>query len=319
MITHEILPLRAKIFSQLRSFFASRNILEVETPILSAAGATAPHLASFTTHYTGPHAPHGQTLYLQTSPEFHMKRLLAAGSGSIYQICKAFRNGEEGGVHNPEFTMVEWYSVGIDLHALMDEVEGLVREVLADSGVHSERLSYAEAFLRYADIDIHNASLADLRECARQRDIAEVLGREEDRDAWLDLLLTHRVTPNLGRGGLCFVYDYPATQAALARIGHSAQGQKVALRFELFMKGVELASGYQELQDSEEQRKRFQEDRRKRLALDLPDIPVDEHLLSALPRLPACAGVALGVDRLIMLALGAKRLEEVLSFPITRA
>lgn len=313
---------RACILATLRSFFAARGVLEVETPLLSAAAATAPHLQSLTTRYTGPFAPYGRELFLQTSPEFAMKRLLAAGSGPIYQICKAFRNGEAGRVHNPEFTLVEWYRPGFDQHLLMDEVEALVMDLLADVLAHksSERISYRDAFLRYVKVDIYTASTTELRDCAHARNIVVPGLDHNDRDAWLELLLTHIMEPQLGRGQLCFIYDYPASQAALAKVRHNPPEPAVAERFELYVKGVELASGYRELADSHEQRRRFEEDRAKRRGLQLDDVPVDEYLLAALDAgLPDCAGVALGLDRLIMLAIGATDLREVLTFPIEHA
>ncbi len=320
--TQENLQVRAMILAALRHFFAARGVLEVETPVLSAAAATAPHLQSLVTHYSGPTAPHGRELFLQTSPEFAMKRLLAAGSGPIYQICKAFRNGEAGRLHNPEFTLLEWYRPGFDQHALMDEVEALVANLLVDVlAAPAERITYAEAFRRYAAVDVHKASMAALQDCARAGGIAAVPGLDDhDRTAWLDLLLTHLVEPQLGHGRLCFIHDYPAAQAALARIRHHPPAPAVAERFELYVNGVELASGYHELLDSGEQRRRFEQDKSLRRAAQLADVPPDENLLAALEEgLPACAGVAVGVDRLVMLALGATDIREVLAFPIDRA
>lgn len=251
-----------------------------------------------------------------------MKRLLAAGSGPIYQICKVFRNGEAGRLHNPEFTMLEWYRPGFDQHALMDEVEALAAGLLADIiTAPAERVTYADAFRRYAGVDVHKASLAALQDCVRESGIAAVPGLDDhDRDAWLDLLLTHVVEPQLGRGRLCFIHDYPAAQAALARIRHHPPAPAVAERFELYVNGVELASGYHELRDGQEQRRRFERDKALRRAARIADIPLDENLLAALEQgLPACAGVAVGVDRLVMLALGAVDIREVLAFPIDRA
>lgn len=320
--TQENLQARATILAALRDFFAVRGVLEVETPILSAAAATAPHLQSLTTQYTGPGAPHGRELFLQTSPEFAMKRLLAAGSGPIYQICKAFRNGEAGRLHNPEFTMLEWYRPGFNQHTLMDEVEALVTSLLADIiTAPAERITYADAFGRYAGVDVHKATLAELQDCARESGIAAVPGLDDhDRDAWLDLLLTHVVEPQLGHGRLCFIHDYPAAQAALARIRHHPPAPPVAERFELYVNGVELASGYHELLDGQEQRRRFERDKALRRAAQIADVPLDENLLAALEQgLPACAGVAVGVDRLVMLACGATDISEVVAFPIDRA
>lgn len=321
--TRETLEARAKILAAIRTFFAARGVLEVETPLLSSAAATAPHLDSFRTHYIGPGA-HGLELYLHTSPEFAMKRLLAAGSGPIYQICKVFRNGERGRIHNPEFTMLEWYRPGFDHQALMNETEELVMELLDETTLRapSERLTYAEAFARYAEVNPLAASMKELRDCTRAHGIGRVGGLGiDDRDGWLDLLLTHVVGPKLGQQRLCFLYDYPASQAALARIrpGSPVQPYLVAERFELYVNGVELASGYHELGDGVEQRRRFEADNRKRAELCTKLVPMDERLLAAMESgLPDCAGVAVGVDRLVMLATGIADIDEVVSFPLDR-
>lgn len=300
-------------------------MLEVDTPVLSHAASTDLQLHSFTTHYAGPDAADGAPLFLHTSPEFPMKRLLAAGSGPIYQIGKVFRNGECGRWHNPEFTLLEWYRPGFDHHALMDEVELLVTGLL-DSGLKpaaSERVSYGALFLRHAGIDPHTAGAADLREYARARGVGDVPGLTlDERDAWLDLLLTHSVIPRMEPQRLYFVYDYPASQAALARIRPPSPGQACALaeRFELFINGIELANGFHELGDSAEQRRRFERDNARRQAQGLPTMPLDEPLLAALAHgMPPCAGVALGVDRLLMLATGAGAISETLAFPFARA
>lgn len=320
--THSTLQARARILGALRIFFAARDVLEVETPLLCAASATAPHLQSFVTRHTGPAAPRGQTMYLQTSPEFTMKRLLAAGSGPIFQVCKAFRDGESGRAHNPEFTLLEWYRPGFLLTALMDEVEELVRILLADKqpAQASERLSYGHAFARHAGIDVFQASLAELQDCARDHAIELVPFPDAgDRDVWLDLLLTHVVAPGLPQGQLCFIFDYPASQAALAQIRHEPGAPAIAERFELYVNGFELASGYHELADSHEQRGRFEHDRARRVSLQADAIPMDDYLLAALDYLPECSGVALGLDRLLMLAVGASHIDEVLAFPVRRA
>ncbi len=286
--------------------------MEVETPMLSVAAITDPHLESFATRYTGPGHADGLPLYLHTSPEFPMKRLLAAGSGPIYQLCKVFRQGESGRRHNPEFTMLEWYRPGFDHHELMDEVEALAGPLLGLHG-EAERLSYSEAFRRYLDIDPLEADVSILKACAEQHGITGFDGLEE-RDTWLDLLLTHRIEPELGRDGLCFLYDYPASQAALARL--NPIDSRVAERFELYYRGVELANGFHELADRQEQQSRFSRELEARKAQGLPTVPMDEHFLAALDQLPDCAGVALGVDRLVMLALGADSIEEVMAFTI---
>ncbi len=315
------LRLRADLLARIRAFFAERGVLEVETPALSAAAITDPNLASFAVSYTGPGPRHGWTLYLHTSPEFPMKRLLAAGSGSIYQIARVFRDGEAGRLHNPEFTLLEWYRVGFDHHRLMDEVTDLTTELLAGSVplAEPERLSYRAAFQRYLGLDPHRATVAELAAGAERFAVPIPPGMPtNDTDPWLDLLLTHRIEPRLGAGRLTFLHDYPASQAALARLrpGDPPVGE----RFELYLNGIELANGFRELGDAGEQRRRFEAENAARRALGLPEMPVDEHLLAALAAgLPDCAGVALGFDRLAMLAAGKKSLGEVLAFPLDRA
>lgn len=315
------LRVRADLLARIRAFFAARQVLEVETPALSTAGITDPHLASFATPYSGPGARCGQTLYLHTSPEFPMKRLLAAGSGCIYQVARVFRNGEAGRRHNPEFTLLEWYRLGFDHHRLMDEVAELATVLLGDRLMLAppERLSYQQAFERHLGVNPHRTSVAELAACARRCGFSIPPGMPEEAvDPWLDLLLTHGIEGHLGQGHLCFLYDYPASQAALARLrpGDPPVGE----RFELYLHGIELANGFHELGDALEQRRRFATENAARQAEGLARMPVDEHLLAALAAgLPECAGVALGVDRLVMLAAGKASLAEVLAFPFERA
>ncbi len=313
----ERLQLRARVLARIRTFFSERGVMEVETPVLSAAAATDPSLSSFSACYQGPGAASGRELYLQTSPEFAMKRLLASGSGPIYQICKAFRNGESGRQHNPEFTMLEWYRPGFKLQTFMDEVEALVCELLELPS--AERISYAELFKRHLGLDPHTASLSTLSACATENGLllSSAL-MESDRDVWLALLLTHLIEPSLGIERPVFIYDFPVSQAMLARI--SPGEPPVAERFELYVTGVELANGFFELCDGEEQRSRFQADRLRRKHLGLPSVPIDEHLLSAMESgLPESVGVALGVDRLVMLYGGTDSIDEVIAFPLQRA
>ncbi len=316
-----VLRLRAELLAQIRAFFAARGVLEVETPALSAAAITDPHLASFNTCYSGPGSQHGRPLHLHTSPEFAMKRLLAAGSGCIYQIARVFRDGEAGSRHNPEFTLLEWYRVGFDHHRLMDEVAELVGMLLAGrlALAEPERLSYRQIFQHHLNLDPHRATVADLAACAETRNISIPTGMPlDDPDPWLDLLLTHCVEPRLGSGRLTFVHDYPASQAALARL--RPDDPPVGERFELYINGIELANGFHELGDTVEQRHRFAQENAARRAAGLPVMPVDEHLLAALEfGLPDCAGVALGFDRLVMLATRKTSLAEVLAFPLDRA
>lgn len=313
----ETLRARAGLLARIRDFFRQAGVLEVETPACSRYGVTDPAIESFTTRYTGPGAARGETRYLQTSPEFPMKRLLAAGSGSIYQLCRVFRNGELGSRHNPEFTLLEWYRPGYDHHGLMHEVAALI-QTLADRPVPVESLSYRAVFERHLGIEPHCASVEQLQACAIEHRIA---GAKElalaDRDGWLDLLLSHLIEPHLGDGGMTFLYDYPATQAALARVREG--DPPVAERFELYLSGTEIANGFHELLDAEEQRRRFLDDNRRREARGQPSVAPDEYLLAALEAgLPACAGVALGIDRLLMVLRGGRHIGETMAFDADR-
>ncbi len=315
------LRLRARLLTAIRAFFTARGVLEVDTPALSVAGSTDPHLDSFVTCHTGPGQQQGQSLYLHTSPEFPMKRLLAAGSGCVYQIAKVFRNGEAGRHHQPEFTLLEWYRLGFDHHRLMDEVEELVTTLLAERLplAASERLTYREVFKRHVDLDPQRASVTELAACAFVHGIMPPPHMPAaNPDPWLDLLLSHCIEPKLGQGRLTFLYDYPASQAALALVRDG--DPPVAERFELYINGIELANGFHELTDAGEQRCRFAHDNQAREANGLRSMAVDENLLAALAAgLPACAGVALGFDRLLMIAAGCSSLTDVIAFPIDRA
>ncbi len=319
--TLEVLKLRARMLERMRAFFAQRAVLEVETPAFSSTANTEPALASFSTRYTGPLFPRGQTFYCHTSPEFPMKRLLAAGSGSIYQICKVFRDGESGRLHNPEFTMLEWYRVGFDHLQLMDEAVALITETLAAHRALAapEKLTYRAAFERHVGIDPLTADNRTLAGAIARHAIRIDLDIEhENPDLLRDLLLTHVVEAQLGRGRISVIHDYPASQAALARVRPG--NPPVAERFELYLDGIELANGFHELTDAGEQQRRFEHDQTRRKAAGLPEVPVDTRLLAALRAgLPDCAGVALGFDRLVMLAAGAKNLHDVLAFPADRA
>ena len=311
-----MLKIRARLLQRIRAFFQVREVLEVETPLLSSAAATDPHIES----YVIKHLQHDKPRYLHTSPEFAMKRLLAAGSGSIYQICKVFRQGEVGRQHNPEFTMLEWYRIGFDHQQLMTEVDSLLRELLDGYLTlgDTQRLTYHDAFVQYAGLEPHSASIDQLQEKVKEQGI-DVTGLDDShKDSWLDLLMTHVVEPALPRDCPVFIYDYPASQAALARIRQD--DPPVAERFELYIYGMELANGFHELADAQEQRQRFVADNQARTVTGLSSMPIDEHVLAALDAgLPACAGVALGVDRLVMLAAGAKSISEVLAFDTERA
>jgi lysyl-tRNA synthetase class 2 len=307
------------MLAELRAFFAARGVLEVDTPILGAATATDVHLASLVAHV----GPRAVARYLQTSPEYAMKRLLAAGSGDIYQVCKVFRDDEQGRLHNLEFTMVEWYRIGFDHRRLMDEVATLIGQFIgARLSPPVEVLSYREAFLRELGVDPLSAPLATLVAAAEARLGPLPAGLEASpagvRDGCLDLLMGALVGPALGRGRLTFVHEYPASQAALARL---LPGQPpVAARFEAYVEGIELCNGFHELGDPAEQRRRFEADRAARAASGLALPPLDERLLAALAAgLPDCAGVALGFDRLVMLATGRRDIREVLSFAADEA
>jgi len=305
-----VLRERARLLALIREFFAERGVLEVETPAMAGAGASDIHIASFATH-----SHSGRKFYLQTSPEFAMKRLLAAGSGPIYQVCRAFRDGESGRLHNPEFTLLEWYRPGFDEHALMDELDGLLTLVLG-SAPPSRRMTYRQAFVELGAVDPFEVSTRTLLEHAAARGLKLAEDSPGERDLLLDFLFSHVVQPALE--GRVFVYDYPATQAALARV--RASQPPVAERFELFLDGVEIANGYHELADADEQRRRFSADGRARERRGLEQMPVDERLIAALAHgLPDCAGVAVGLDRLFMVAAGQSSIEAVMAFPISRA
>jgi lysyl-tRNA synthetase class 2 len=330
----ELLRLRAQMLVGLREFFAEKSILEVETPLLSHSCGTDPQLEFFTTEYcltpgmerlpqTGQEpvrrSPR-QTLFLQTSPEFAMKRLLASGSGSIYQIGKAFRNGESGRFHNPEFTMLEWYRVGFTLPQLMDEITELVEGLFKGQGLlETQRVSYQDVFFSYTGLNPLVFSYQDYENFAREShipDAVDICGH--DHVLWLDFLFSHKVQPNLGENALCLVYGYPACQSSLAKL--SEHCDQIAERVELFINGVELGNGYYELTDAKEQSKRFDAELTVRQQNNLPVTVKDQRLIDALEAgLPECAGVAIGLDRLLMLLSGSASIEDVLCFPIGRA
>ncbi|OTG83639.1 EF-P lysine aminoacylase EpmA [Acinetobacter sp. ANC 4648] len=307
------LKARAKMYSQLRQFFAEREVLEVETPILSQAGTTDVHLASIQAlrHVGGKKKIH----YLQTSPEFAMKRLLASGSGPIYQICKVFRDDEHGRKHNSEFTMLEWYRPSFSLKDLMYEVTDLLNVVLAErfGQVRPIIMSYKHAFQDRLDINPLTATLVDLKTAAQRVGLNIDLG--DDRLAYIDLLFSHMVEPSLGFDTPVFLTDFPAEMASLAKIQIDADGEQVAARFELYIEGLELANAYDELIDADVLRDRFEADNAERKKLDLHVMPIDEYLLAALPNMQECSGIALGIDRLLMVVMHKMRLEQVITFP----
>jgi len=305
---------RADMLAVTRDFFAARDVLEVETPLMCHATATDLHLQSLTVNHSG-----GAQAYLQTSPEFAMKRLLASGSGPIYQLCKAFRSDELGRRHNPEFSMLEWYRPGFSDHDLMDEVEALMRTLLADHlqfPADMPRITYRAIFQQYLGFD--PMALDDAAVCQQARALPGAAALTLSRNEALDLLMSLAIEPHLQAP--VFVYQFPATQAALACVKADEDGYLVAHRFEAFMHGMELANGYQELTDAYEQEARFHADNAERREAGLPEIVVDERLLAALRHgLPPSAGVAVGFDRLVMLATGAAHIHEVMSFTADRA
>jgi lysyl-tRNA synthetase class 2 len=309
--TRATLQRRAQMLAQARSFFAARQVMEVDTPVVVNAPVTDVHI-----HSAQVTLSNDEVYFLHTSPEYAMKRLLAAGSGDIYQVCHVVRGFERGRLHNSEFTLIEWYRTGFSLSRLMEEVAELMRELLGSRDA-SEQLSYREAFLRHLQLDPLTVPDEQLAEVARGHGYAPA--DTPSRDELLEFLMATRVGPKLGTHGLTFIHGYPASQAALARL--DPQDPRTALRFELYVEGVELANGFHELASTAEQRTRFEQDLTERVRLELPSsYPLDERLLAALAAgLPDCAGVALGFDRLVMIATGARSIEAVLPFPTERA
>jgi lysyl-tRNA synthetase class 2 len=301
----ESLKLRAQLNAFVRQFFVDRCVMEVETPALSKAAVDDANLQPVQTHACG------QPAYFHTSPEYPMKRLLAAGSGDIYQICKVFRDGEIGRRHNPEFTMLEYYRLGFDLKTLMDEVAHLIGDFL-----HIQRridLSYAQALKQYAKLDVFNTDDAELRDCVTQF-VGDDLSLS--RDECLDIIMSHVVEPNLPQDAMVFIFNYPASQAALAKTFEDSENNPLAKRFELYVNGLELANGYHELTDVTVQRNRFDQQARRHDHTR----PLDEHFLQALKHgLPDCSGVAIGLDRILMLKQNTHDIRDVLSFDYSRA
>ena len=297
--TAERLAKRAATLASIRQYFAEQQVLEVETPLLGQYPVTDPQLENLRVEnpFTATSSD-AEYLYLATSPEYAMKQLLSLGSGSIYQITKAFRQDAPGRLHAMEFTMLEWYRLDYDMDDLIDDVAALIHRLLPTLSV--EKISYRDAFIRYADVDPFTATSDELELMAKQK--MDVNFGKQSKDVWLDLLLTHCVEKNLGCEGMTFLYDYPASQSALARLGTDSDNQTVAKRFELYINGIELANGYHELTDAAEQMQRFESDNKWRLQAGEPAREIDTGLVEALDRgLPNCAGVALGIDRLLLL------------------
>ena len=310
---------RAQYLADVRRFFAERDIVEVETPILSSAAPTAPYLDSFSTDFSPLSSQSKYTHYLQTSPEFAMKRLLAAGSGSIYQIAHVFRNGEQGRLHSPEFTMLEWYRPDLSLKQLMDEVNALVQQVFHLAPVL--RLSYRGVFELYLKLNVLTCSDEQIERCALTRIEGLPNDLQLDRDGWLELLMSHVIEPRLAAMKIdVFIYDFPASQSQLAKVKKDEAGNDVADRFELYIAGVEIANGYNELLDADELSKRFNSDNEQRRNQAKQEMPMDKHLLAAMQSgMPECSGVALGLDRILMLTLQAPDITSVQSFSFSAA
>ena len=298
----EMLKKRSELLRELRAFFYARDVIEVDTPILSHAATPDVHLASLQTQVLRPGYAEGQTYYLHTSPEYPMKRLLCEGSGDIFYLGKVFRDGDESPRHQVEFSMLEWYRLGFDMSQLIDEVIALIQKVIPIY-TQVEILSYSDAYQKYAQInDVFQATVEDFKSCLKTYQVAEIVGlNDSDIDLWQQLVLTEVIEPQLGQNKISVITHFPAKDAALAKL--SSDNPNTAERFEVFINGMELANGYDELADSKIYRARFEESLEQRKSLNLPIVPLDENLLNTLEKqlLPACSGVALGVDRLFML------------------
>jgi lysyl-tRNA synthetase class 2 len=316
----EVAKSRGNVINAIRDFFKNKNVVEVETPSLSMGTVTDPYLEAFSTQYNyldNSDIDQSQQLYLQTSPEFHMKRLLASGYGCIFQICKAFRHEDSGRYHNPEFTLLEWYRIGFDQHDLMAEIDELLSTVVKTQ--KSEKISYQNLFIKFVSIDPLTATFAQLYGVIELHGkAADWLYESDDCDLLLQFIFSEIIEKNIGLSRPCFVYNFPIAQASLAK--ECADDNRVAQRFECYFKGVELANGFNELTDADTQITRFEQDNSKRQQLGLATKNIDENFIKALQSgLPQCAGVALGIDRLMMIALGKSAIEDVISFPIERA
>ena len=313
---------RAKFIGDIRQFFISRQVLEVQTPLLSQAGNTDTFLQSVAAHVTYQDRP--STYYLHTSPEFAMKRLLASWQVPIYQICPVFRDNEIGLRHNIEFTMLEWYQPNYSL----DDMAGELNELLTALYGHPMVMShyrYVDAFMDFVGIHPLTASLSALQAVAEDRGLIGFDFNDADdseanrRQSWLDLLFSHAVEPNLGHDLPTLIIEYPPATAALAKTALDKEGNKIAKRFELYINGIEIANAYDELTDGPALRARFEQDNQLRQRHGLPKMPIDEHLIAASDNLIPCSGIAVGVDRLLMVITGAKTLEEVIAFPSGQA
>jgi elongation factor P--(R)-beta-lysine ligase len=313
----EVLHGRAAMLARIRDYFVAQDVGEVQTPVLSATAVSDPQIESVVAT-----PARGPRFFLQTSPEYPMKRLLAAGFGDCYQVCPVFRDGESGRLHNPEFTMIEWYRLDYGMAEMQHDVDRVLRVACAEVRAFAPTscISYRDAMRAETGIDCRSATPAEIRAALAARGIEAVEAADWDLDAWLDLLMGAVVGPSLGHDAPVFVEDYPASQAALARLRAESDGTMVADRFELYVDGLELANGYHELGDAAEQRRRFERDLAARGAHGQVRNPLDENLLAALGHgLPDCAGVALGFDRLVMAAWRLPSLDAAMAFPASRA
>ncbi|OGT77019.1 MAG: EF-P lysine aminoacylase GenX [Gammaproteobacteria bacterium RIFCSPLOWO2_02_FULL_47_50] len=311
-VSFEMLLARARLLEKLRKFMNKHGILEVETPILVDAAVSDPHIESFETALQYPGGRHIRKHFLHTSPEYAMKRLLASGSGPIYQICRVFRDNEIGKYHNPEFTMLEWYRPEYDHHQLMDELDELLQVL---NFKPAQKKTYAEVFKEKTDLDPHTTALVELQKTATDYGYT---AQGDERSVLLDFIFSHCVCDHLGHECPHMIYDFPVVQSALARIRHS--DPPVAERFELFIHGLEIANGFHELCDAGEQKKRFVQDNLQREKSGKPEVFIDEKFIEALKYgLPPCAGVAVGVDRLLMAMHHCTDIREVIAFPVDRA
>ncbi len=306
------IKLRAEVLGKIRQFMLEQNILEVETPVLAHAPVTELQIASFSTDFVSLQQDSNVSLYLQTSPEYAMKRLLASGSGAIYQISKVFRNEEQGKLHNPEFSLLEWYQPACDHHQLIESLALLLQALEMND---HEKIAYGELFAEHTGLDPHSCETSTLASLAKDYGLSS---NTDERTVLLDFIFSHKIASTLGMSAPLFVYDYPACQCALAKLSSSIP--PIAERFELFINGMEIANGFHELTDADEQLQRFQQDLALRKKFNRDDVPIDDYLLDALKQgLPDCAGVAVGIDRLLMAMTGSKDIQDVLTFPIDRA
>ncbi|QCI25760.1 elongation factor P--(R)-beta-lysine ligase [Buchnera aphidicola (Sitobion avenae)] len=306
---------RSKIISNIRLFFSKKNILEVETPILSQSTVTDVNLVSFDTKYISLNNVDKLKLWLITSPEYHMKRLLASESGPIYQICRSFRNKELGRYHNPEFTMIEWYQPFYSMKEFIKEIDEFLQVILKCD--RSDKISYQDLFIEFFKIDPLCTNLSELHKISKKLNLDHLTGFETNINKFIQILFTLNIEPNIGKEKPLFVYYFPSEQASLAAI--NLKDSRVSERFEIFYKGIELGNGFYELTDPNEQKKRFIKDNAERFSMNLPVQKIDNLFLNALSYgLPPCSGVAMGLDRLIMLILNKKNINDVIAFPLDR-